>query len=58
MHKKILLIGPYLPRRCGIATHLVQFKESLQNENNEVNVLSYSDCDGDIDENLLGIFNL
>ena len=58
MHKKILLIGPYLPRRCGIATHLVQFKESLQNENNIVNVLSYSDCDGDIDENLLGTFNL
>tara|TARA_B100001027_G_scaffold216783_1_gene194266 strand:- start:2139 stop:3149 length:1011 start_codon:yes stop_codon:yes gene_type:complete len=58
MNKKILLIGPYPPRRCGIGTHLVQFKESLQNKNNIVNVLSYSDCDGDIEENLLGTLNL
>lgn len=58
MSKEILLIGPYSPRRCGIATHLVQFKESLQNDGNKVSVLSYSDCEGDIKENLLGIYSL
>ena len=58
MSKKTLLIGPYSPRRCGIATHLVQLKQSLENDSSVVSVLSYYDCEGDIKENLLGIYSL
>jgi len=53
--KNILIIGPYAPRKCGIATHIVQFKKKLEEEGHNVKVLSYSDCNGDITKNLKGL---
>ena len=55
MSKKILLIGPYSPRKCGIATHIVQFKKKLEEEGHVVKVLSYRDCNGDLTRNLKGL---
>ncbi len=55
MSKNILLIGPYAPRKCGIATHIIQFKKKLEEEGHNVKVLSYSDCNGDITKNLKGL---
>jgi len=37
---KILLIGSYAPRQCGIATHLIQFEKKLA-EKAEVDILSF-----------------
>jgi glycosyltransferase involved in cell wall biosynthesis len=54
----ILLVGPYSPRKCGIATHIVQFRKSLEQNNKKVTILSYADCDGDMTTNLLGGLNL
>lgn len=56
--KKILLIGPYSPRRCGIASHIIQLESTLKNEGWLVDILSPHDCEGTYHENLIGWFNI
>jgi len=56
--KKILLVGPYNPRKCGIAAHIIQLESALKNEGWVVDILSPNDCEGTYHENLRGGFNV
>lgn len=52
--KKILIVGPYNPRKCGIATHTFQLAMSLKNKGWFVDILSPHDCEGNYHGNLIG----
>src|SRR5258708_35471689 len=54
---KFLLVGPYTPRKCGIATHVVQLEFALRAAKSEVDVLSPPDCAGTVREDLKGWLN-
>jgi glycosyltransferase involved in cell wall biosynthesis len=56
--KNILLIGSYAPRKCGIATHLLQLEHTLRGDGAKVDILSSLDCDGTFRENLRGGINI
>ncbi len=58
VQKKILLVGPNLPRVCGIASHVFQLSASLRKEGCIVDILSPKDCEGLYHENLIGGLNL
>jgi len=51
---KLLLVGPYVPRRCGIAAYVVQLEAALKAAGYQVDVLSPPDCAGTIREELRG----
>jgi glycosyltransferase involved in cell wall biosynthesis len=55
---RILLVGPYPPRRCGIATHISQLATTLAAEGYQVDVLSPPDCAGSLHANLRGGINV
>ena len=55
---RILLVGPYPPRRCGIATHISQLETALTADGYQVDVLSPPDCAGTFHENLRGGVNV
>lgn len=40
---KILIIGTYMPRKCGIATFTHDLYKSISKKNNEINILAISD---------------
>lgn len=52
--RRVLLVGSYFPRRCGIATHVAQAEMALKAEGYQVHVLSPRDCDGTFKVNLRG----
>lgn len=52
--KKILIVGPNIPRKCGIATHIFQLSKALQKDGWIVHILSPHDCEGNYHENLVG----
>lgn len=54
---KILLVGPYNPRKCGVASHIIQLASSLKKDGWIVDILSPYDCEGTYHENLIGGFN-
>jgi glycosyltransferase involved in cell wall biosynthesis len=56
--KKVLLIGPNIPRECGIASHVFQLEKSLKSEGCTVDILSPKGCEGNFHENLIGGFKL
>lgn len=56
--KKILIVGPNLPRECGIAAHVFQLAASLKKEGWIADILSPNDCEGLYHENLIGGLNL
>ena len=56
--KKILIVGPNLPRECGIAAHIFQLSASLKKQGWIVDILSPNDCDGRFHEKLIGGLNL
>ncbi len=56
--KKILIIGPNIPRKCGVAANNFQMATTLKNEGWIVDILSPFDCEGTYHENLIGGFNL
>ena len=55
--KKILLVGPNNPRRCGIASHVIQLEAALKKDEWIVETLSPYDCEGTYHGNLSGGFN-
>lgn len=53
---KMLLVGQNHPRKCGIASHVIQLEAALKKEGWIVDILSPFDCDGTYHENLRGGF--
>lgn len=53
----ILLVGPYTPRQCGIATHVIQLEQVLRAEGWVVDTLAPLDCAATYREDLSGLFN-
>lgn len=56
-NNNILLVGPYYPRKCGIASHIIQLEASLKKDGWAVDILSPFDCEGTYKENLIGGLN-
>jgi glycosyltransferase involved in cell wall biosynthesis len=54
----ILLVGPYAPRKCGIAMHIVQLEQGLRAEGWTVDVLAPLDCNATYRETVFGGFNV
>ena len=51
---RILLVGPYPPRRCGIGAYVAAQTKRLREEGHDVVVLSPPDGDGDVRRQFIG----
>ena len=56
--KSILIVGPYYPRKCGIASHTYQLSKSMESKGVTTKTLAPTDCKSDYKENLIGGFRL
>lgn len=56
-YNSILLVGPYTPRQCGIATHVIQLEQVLKGEGWIVDTLGPLDCNSSYKVNLTGGLN-
>jgi glycosyltransferase involved in cell wall biosynthesis len=54
--KSMLIVGPYFPRKCGLASHTYQLSKSLEAKGVKINTLAPLDCNSTYNLNLIGGF--